>query len=150
MGAFWFGVIQRGDQFNFFSGYQFITWDLWKGFQWIHESPKIIQINDICGNYLAVQWLRLCASTEESMGLVLGQGTKILYAAWQDQKIDKNLKNLVEKMKCVHVHLCPCAFFWKRVHTSHHILKSLLNMYLGCKNITKGFYKTLKWNGDWI
>ena len=105
MGAFWFGVIQRGDHFNFFSGYQFITWDLQKGFQWIHESPKIIQINDICGTSLAVQWLRLCASTEESMGLVLGQGTKILYAAWQDQKNRYKFKKSDGKNE-----VCTCAF----------------------------------------
>ena len=33
-----------------------------------------------------VQWLRLCASTAEGMGLISGQGTKILHAAWHDQK----------------------------------------------------------------
>ena len=35
---------------------------------------------------LVVQWLRLCASTAEGMALISGQGTKILHAAWHDQK----------------------------------------------------------------
>ena len=35
---------------------------------------------------LAVQWLRLCASTAEGAGLIPGQGSKILHAAWHGQK----------------------------------------------------------------
>ena len=33
-----------------------------------------------------VQWLRLCASTEEGTGSMLGQGTKIPHVAWHGQK----------------------------------------------------------------
>ena len=34
------------------------------------------------GNSLAIQWLRLCTSTVERMGLIPGQGTKILHVTW--------------------------------------------------------------------
>ena len=34
------------------------------------------------GTSLAVQWLRLPASSAGNMGLIPGQGTNILYAEW--------------------------------------------------------------------
>ena len=41
------------------------------------------------GTYLVVQWLRLPASTAGGTGLIPGQGTKILHAAWRGQKKKK-------------------------------------------------------------
>ena len=38
---------------------------------------------------LAVQWLRLCASTAGVVGLILGWRTKILHATWSIQTIKK-------------------------------------------------------------
>ena len=35
---------------------------------------------------LAVQWLRICASTAGGMGWIPGQGTKISNATWYSQK----------------------------------------------------------------
>ena len=46
---------------------------------------------------LAVQWLRIHASTAGDIGSIPSQGTKILYAAWCDQKI-KIIKN--HKKEC--------------------------------------------------
>ena len=39
------------------------------------------------GTSLVVQWLRFCASTAGSIGLVSGWGTKILHGARCSQKI---------------------------------------------------------------
>ena len=41
-------------------------------------------------NTLAVQWLGLHASTAGGTGLIPGQGTKILHAAWHGQKKTPN------------------------------------------------------------
>ena len=38
------------------------------------------------GTFLAVQWLRLCASNAADVSSNTGQGTKIPYAAWHGQK----------------------------------------------------------------
>ena len=38
------------------------------------------------GAFLAIQWLGLCAFTAEDLGSVPSRGTKILQAAWRDQK----------------------------------------------------------------
>ena len=38
---------------------------------------------------MAVQWLRLCTSIAEGVGLTPGQGTKILHATWYSQKIKR-------------------------------------------------------------
>ena len=38
---------------------------------------------------LVVQWLRLCASIANGVGLIPGQGTGILHATWCGQKIKK-------------------------------------------------------------
>ena len=35
---------------------------------------------------LAVQWLKLCASTAGGTGSIPGRGTKIAHATWRDQK----------------------------------------------------------------
>ena len=42
------------------------------------------------GTSLAVQGLRLCASTAGGAGLIPGQGTKILYALWHSKKKNEN------------------------------------------------------------
>ena len=47
------------------------------------------------GTSLVVQWLRLHPSTTVDMGLIPGQGTKILHAAWPEIK----KKNLIKKKK---------------------------------------------------
>ena len=41
---------------------------------------------------LVVQWLRLQASTAWGMGLIPGQGSKILHAIWCGQKRKKKRK----------------------------------------------------------
>jgi len=53
------------------------------------EKNKCHMISLLCGiwnmtqgNSLAIQWLRLCTSTVETMGLIPGQGTKILHVTW--------------------------------------------------------------------
>ena len=38
------------------------------------------------GNFLAVQWLGLCAFIAEDLGSIPSRGTKILQAAWRGQK----------------------------------------------------------------
>ena len=43
-----------------------------------------------------VQWLRHHASTAGAMGLIPGQGTKILHAAWHSQK-KKNIESVAQK-----------------------------------------------------
>ena len=43
---------------------------------------------------LGVQWLRLCASTAVGMGLMSGQGTKILPACCMAIKLKKKKRNL--------------------------------------------------------
>lgn len=35
---------------------------------------------------LVLQWLRLCTSTAEGAGSILGLGTKTLHATWSDQR----------------------------------------------------------------
>ena len=40
----------------------------------------------VLGTSLAVQWLRLCASTAGGMGLIPGWGTKMSHATWHGQK----------------------------------------------------------------
>ena len=39
-------------------------------------------IKPICGTSLVDEWLRLCASTAEGLGLIPSQGTKISHAMW--------------------------------------------------------------------
>ena len=57
--------------------------------RYISDSPQEVHI---LGNWnsLAVQWLRLHAATAGGMGLIPGQGTKILYVLWCSQKKKKN------------------------------------------------------------
>ena len=47
---------------------------------------------DMVGTSLEVWWLRLCGSTVGGVGLISGQGTKILYVVRCSQKINK-IKN---------------------------------------------------------
>ena len=42
------------------------------------------------GTSLAVQWLRLCASSAGGMGSIPGQGTKIPHATQRGKKTEKN------------------------------------------------------------
>jgi len=41
------------------------------------------------GTSLAIQWLRLCASTAGTMDLIPGQGIKTQHASWHSQKKKK-------------------------------------------------------------
>ena len=45
------------------------------------------------GAFLAVQWLRLWASTAGGKGSISGQGTKIPYTTWCVQKKTKKNQN---------------------------------------------------------
>ena len=44
------------------------------------------------GTCLAIQWLRLCASTIDGMGSIPGWEPKSPYATWWGQKKSKNVK----------------------------------------------------------
>ena len=55
-------------------------------------------MQQISGNSLAVQWLRLHAFTAKGMSSIPGQGTKILQAVQYGQKRNK------EKMKQISVY----------------------------------------------
>ena len=52
-------------------------------------SSSTSEYNCIWGTSLAVQWLRLCASTAVGAGSIPGQGTKSPHAAWCSQKKKK-------------------------------------------------------------
>ena len=51
---------------------------------------KIMSIKIFQWTSMAVQWLGFCASTEGVMGLIPGQGTKILHVM---QPVRENFKN---------------------------------------------------------
>ena len=71
------------------------------------------------GTSLAVQWLRLCASTAGGMGSIPGWGTKIPHAAQYGQKEKRKKKRLCLKCQlcvCVCVCVCVCGgggYLWK-------------------------------------
>ena len=50
------------------------------------ESPDVLFKETVVGTSLAVQWLRLWASTVGGTGSTPGQGTKIPFATWCSQK----------------------------------------------------------------
>ena len=51
----------------------------------------------LAGTSLAVQWLRLCASTAGGMGSIPGQGSKILHTKWHGQKKKRKRKKKEKK-----------------------------------------------------
>ena len=51
------------------------------------ENNKIYFLKKESQIFLAVQWLRLCASKAGGMGLIPGWGTKILYTVYSVAKI---------------------------------------------------------------
>ena len=64
---------------------------------------SVININNIIGTSLAVQWLGLLASTAGCTGLIPDRGTKIPQAAWCGQKKKKKkdifyFKNICQKI----------------------------------------------------
>jgi len=63
---------------------------------------------------MVVQWLRLCTSTAGSMGSILGPGTKILQAAWcnQKKKTVLNFASWLTKSKIFTIHLFIEKFSW--------------------------------------
>ena len=75
--------------------YPFTYWRIWSRFFLLTNNEKINKqkISKECfyASSLAVQWLRLYASTAGGMGSVPGQGTKIFQAARQGQKEKKKL-----------------------------------------------------------
>ena len=58
----------------------------------VHESG----IKKISRDFLAVQWIRLCASNAGGVGSISGQGTKIPYALWHSQKRTKEKISNIE------------------------------------------------------
>ena len=54
-----------------------------------------------------VQWLRLCASSAEGVGLITGQGTRIPHATGHDQKGKKKTPQTLKK-KIVGASKPPC------------------------------------------
>ena len=48
---------------------------------------------------LVVQWLRLCASTEDGTGSMLGQGTEIPHVAWHGQKKTKKRIDIEKQLE---------------------------------------------------
>jgi hypothetical protein len=66
----------------------------------------VVLIKFILGNSLAVQWLELQTSTEESTGSIPSWGTKILHATWCNQTkkfINKKVKATKKKKERKHV-----------------------------------------------
>ena len=72
--------------------------DRWATLGWITDRGKtwLSTINlylswqeSFPGTFLAVQWLRLCASTVRGTGLIPGLGTKIPHAVWPKSKLIK-------------------------------------------------------------
>ena len=60
---------------------------------WIDSGGGITESKDMTlGEFLVVQWLELHASTAGDMGLIPGQGTKILHAVQRGQKKKKKTK----------------------------------------------------------
>ena len=57
------------------------------------SGDRIHSFKNILGTSLVVQWLGLRASTAGGTGLIPGQGTKILHAAWPKKKILKMVFN---------------------------------------------------------
>ena len=66
----------------------------------VHAAPEFHLPTQVkkshWGTSLAVQWLRLCASTAGGVGSIPGQGTKIPHASLPGQKIKKKTKTLLE------------------------------------------------------
>ena len=48
------------------------------------QELVMFQLSD--RTFLVVKWLRLCAPNAGGVGLISGQGTEILHAAWCSQK----------------------------------------------------------------
>ena len=60
-----------------------------------------------------VQWLGLCASTAEGMGLIAGRETKILQAAQRGKKKKERKKEMVETKKRKKISETKSWFFEK-------------------------------------
>ena len=71
--------------------------------RYISDSPQEVHI---LGNWnsLAVQWLRLHDATAGGMGLIPGQGTKILYVLWcsQKKKTKTSLYSILKRLLVKH------------------------------------------------
>ena len=79
-----------GNQLNIVNMHLFICTCFYKNeyvCAWIFNKRiyTLKKKKDKPGNFLAVQWLRLCAFTAEGTGSIPGQGTKLLQAAQHSQ-----------------------------------------------------------------
>ena len=63
----------------------------------------------IRGTCLVVQWLGLCASTSENMGLIPGWGTKIPHAPWHSQK-KKKKEIMMKKISEIYMAVTTALF----------------------------------------
>ena len=54
-----------------------------------HWRKRVLDMDSQKGDFLAVQWLRLCAPNAEGMGSIPGWGAKTLHATWHGQKKKK-------------------------------------------------------------
>ena len=59
---------------------------IWSDCKWYLFLISVSMCSLLMGTSLAVQWLRLCASTAGATGLILGRGTKIPHATRCGQK----------------------------------------------------------------
>ena len=57
-----------------------------------HWRKRVLDMDSQKGDFLAVQWLRLCAPNAEGMGSIPDWGAKTLHATWHGQKKKKKSK----------------------------------------------------------
>ena len=57
-----------------------------------HWRKRVLDMDSQKGDFLAVQWLRLCAPNAEGMGSIPDWGAKTLHATWHGQKKKKSQK----------------------------------------------------------
>ena len=88
-----YSLIQQLYFGRFFLRFGGLIWQIQKGV--MEGKPQKVWIYR--GTSLAVQWLRLCASTAGGAGSIPGQGTTIPHAAWCGQKTPQKTKNILIK-----------------------------------------------------
>ena len=69
-----------------------------------------VQWKAMGGNFLVVQWLRLCAVSTGGLGLILGQGTRSHMLLLRPRAAKKQKKAMGGfKACCVCMHVCVCV-----------------------------------------